>query len=242
MQYSTNEGATITSWFPVNQITSITKAVENKREKQIATSTKVKQHKKTTTNMSKNDGKSAIIPHEQAMLALNEHLQAWDLAPVETAKDGNCFFSVVSQMIYSTDEYHHLIRIQALEHLLDNPLDYLTFLSNDESFSDYIEYMSNDGVWTDAPIIRAMADAMDIEIIVITNGEYIPAFMPSSGNPIETIFIGNIIDYHLMAMVPQREAQQIPYGGRTSDGVNIEYSGCFDVAMTWLYNQLFQEL
>ena len=27
-------------------------------------------------------------------------------------------------------------------------------------------------------------------------------------------------------------------GGRTSDGVNIEYSGCFDVPMTWLYNLL----
>ena len=80
-------------------------------------------------------------------------------------------------------------------------------------FFDYIEYMSNDGVWADAPIIRATADAMDVEIIVIANGEYIPAFMPSSGNPTETIFIGNIIDYHFMATAPQREAQQIPYGG-----------------------------
>ena len=114
----------------------------------------------------------------------------------------------------------------------------LHLFSNGESISDYIEYMSNDGVWADAPIIRATADAMDVEIMVITNGEYIPVFMPSSGNPTETIFIGNIIDYHSMATAPRREAQQIPYGGRTSDGVSIEYSACFDVPMTWLYNLL----
>ena len=31
-------------------------------------------------------------------------------------------------MIYSTDEYHNLIRLQALEHVQDNPEDYITFV------------------------------------------------------------------------------------------------------------------
>ena len=60
---------------------------------------KMKQPKRkdpqSTTVVSKNEGKSvaadAIIPHEQAMIGLNENLQARDLAPAETAKDGNCF-------------------------------------------------------------------------------------------------------------------------------------------------------
>ena len=59
VQYNANEAATITSWFPVNHITSITKSVENKREKQIATSMKMKQRNGKDNHFPKNEGMTA---------------------------------------------------------------------------------------------------------------------------------------------------------------------------------------
>ena len=69
VQYENDEGGSHSDWFSLTQITSITKYLENKREKV------------------KGDDKN-----DELMQALKDRLSRWDLVPEETEGDGNCFF------------------------------------------------------------------------------------------------------------------------------------------------------
>ena len=46
---------------------------------------------------------------------LRTALLEWDLIPEETIGGGNCFFRVVSRMMYTSDEFHQMVRNQAIE-------------------------------------------------------------------------------------------------------------------------------
>ena len=129
-------------------------------------------------------------------------------------------------MLYASDEHHELIRYQAVERVKDYPEDYQDFfLHEHDSPEAYIEAMGENGFWADDAIVRATADAMDIQIQVISSlNDFIPVVTTSSGNPIQTIFLGQITDTHYMATSPKREAQQIAYGGFTTDGISISGS------------------
>ena len=101
---------------------------------------------------------------------LRTRLIEWDLAPEETVGDGNCFFRTVSRMIYATDEFYHMVRTQAVERVQDHPEDYqFLFLHQYDSSEDYISQMGTDRNLADKAIIRATADALQIEIHIISS-------------------------------------------------------------------------
>ena len=52
---------------------------------------------------------------------LRQRLTEQHLVPVETRKDGNCFFRAVAHMLYGDDSLHNLVRRQSVEHISDNP-------------------------------------------------------------------------------------------------------------------------
>ena len=167
VQYTTDVGASFTDWFSVSSVTSTTKE-EERQGKQVSVTEKHPISDATTVGI------------DNSMITLSERLSLWDLSPVETSEDGNCFFRAVSQSIYGTETYHYLIRRQAIERVFDHPEDYQAFLLHEHtSVDEYVSQMQRNGTWDDDAIVRATADAMDVEIQVITSmNEYVPVIPP----------------------------------------------------------------
>ena len=131
---------------------------KRKLSKNASTSTQKTQQQKIRNN--EQCGKEQS-PMENLRLALLE----WDLIAEETIGDGNCFFRAVSRMMYTSDEFHQMVRNQAIERVNDYVEDYQDFfLYEYNSPEEYIDHMSRNGSWADNVIIRATADALQIQI------------------------------------------------------------------------------
>ena len=157
VQYETDVGEHVTDWFPVSSITSLTRASDKRRTKILSRS---------------EVGVTKDLDHEVSMTEpmelLVQRLSDFGLMPQETIGDGNCFFRAVSSMLYTTDEHYDLIRQQAVERVNDNPEQYQDFILQDyNSVEEYTEIMSEPGYWADNAIVRATADALNVQIQVI---------------------------------------------------------------------------
>ena len=142
-------------------------------------------------------------------------------------------------MVYLSDEHYMLIRQQAVERIRDFPQDYQNYILQDfDSVDDYISGMSNTGSWADEPVIRATADALQIEIRVISADDFIPRFRPDNDHPTETIYIGHIRDVHFVATTALDAPKVFRHGGRTSDGVTLFDTDAINTTLSWMLNLL----
>ena len=146
-------------------------------------------------------------------------------------------------MVYATDEFYHMVRTQAVERVQDHPEDYqFFFLDQYDSPEDYISQMGTDRHWADNAIIRATADALHIEIHIISSDfSNVNTFRPDNNNPTQTVFLGHITGLHYVSTTSTRQPQLLTYGGRTSDGVTLQHTQCVDNPLTWLLNLLGEE-
>ena len=126
-------------------------------------------------------------------------------------------------MVYATDEFYHMVRTQAVERVQDHPEDYqFFFLDQYDSPEDYISQMGTDRHLADNTIIRATADALQIEIHIISSDfSNVNTFRPDNNNPTQTIFLWHITDLHFVLTTSNRKPQLLTYGGRTSDVVTL---------------------
>ena len=73
------------------------------------------------------------------------------------------------QYIIHTSIHHHTsahIRAAGVDHLRQNPERFIE--SNlEQSWLEYLENMSRQGTWADNLIIQAVADALNLKIIII---------------------------------------------------------------------------
>ena len=169
---------------------------------------------------------------------LRKKLAEFNLAPLETEGDGNCFFRAVSTMVYDDDSHHSMVRLQAVNRIKSHPQDYEQFILGGEyeSLEAYLQSMSQDRVWADNTIIRATADALEVEINIISdnNNNYVPNFSPQ--NPSQTLFLGHIAGLHYVSTSSKDEIEQLRYGGFTSDGVSLSNTSSIDTCLTWFFN------
>ena len=153
------------------------------------------------------------------------------------------FFRAISSLwlVYGSDEYHLMVRRQAVERVSDYPEDYQDyFLCDYASVEDYVYQMARNSYWADNAIIRATADALEIQIHVISStNEYIPTFNPDSGNPSQTVFLGHIEELHYVSTASAHEPQCLLYGGTTSDGVQLSRTEAIDTSLTWFFNMMY---
>ena len=109
-----------------------------------------------------------------------------------------------------------------------------------------IQSMSQDGHWTDNPIIRATADALNIEIHIISSAQETPTstFRPITDNPTQTIFLGHIAHLHYVFARSLSETQVMRYGGCTKDEVRLITIYLTDNVLTCLFLAFsrFQEI
>ena len=141
-------------------------------------------------------------------------------------------------MLYATDEYHLLLRRQAIEHMDERPEDYVDFIADAPSFDLYLKRMQRDMEWADDCIIRATADFLNIEIRMIGTHDvdFESIVRPETDEPLETIYLGYIQRLHYCSTVSQNEPQLMLPGGTTSDGVILSNTFPMDCSLTWLFN------
>ena len=103
-------------------------------------------------------------------------------------------------MVYASNKYHLHKRSQAITYLREQRDEFEGFITNEynNSINAYIRSMSQDGHWADNPIIRATADALNIEIHIVSSAQKTPTivFRPLTDNPTQTIFLGHIAHLH----------------------------------------------
>ena len=233
IQYVTDDDAHCIDWFPVSQISSLCKKKENSKKRKLSKNASTSTQKTQQEKIRNNDkcGKEQS-PMENLRTALLE----WDLIPEETIGDGNCFFRAVSRMMFTSDEFHQMVRNQAIERVNDYVEDYQDyFLHEYNSPEEYIDHMSRNGSWADNAIIRATADALQIQIQIVS-GEFrnVNTFTPYS--PTQTIFLGYITDQHYVSTASSTQPQLLRYGGRTSDGIQLINTDSMDNSLSWILN------
>ena len=159
IQYETDSGEQLVNWFPVSSIVATCVTKENL--KKLSTN--------TVSNSDADNNLDENVPTNNLVSSLRNRLLEFDLVPVETIADGNCFFRAISRLVYGSDEYHLMVRRQAVEHVSDYPEYYQDYILFDySSVEDYIYQMSRNSYWDDNAIIRATADALEIHIHVIS--------------------------------------------------------------------------
>ena len=151
-------------------------------------------------------------------------------------------------MVYASDEYHLHVRSQAITYLNEHRDEFEGFITNEynNSINAYIQSMSQDGHWADNPIIRATADALNIEIHIISTAQETATitFRPLTDNSTQTIFLGHIAHLHYVSTRSLSEPQVMRYGGCTKDGVRLIKIYIIYNVLTWLFLTIprFQEI
>ena len=98
---------------------------------------------------------------------LEERLGRFQLRPFDVGGDGDCFFRAMSHhdQLYGNPEQHFQVRAAGVAYMRKNPERFIE--SNTEiSWLEYRNKMSIQWNWGDARIIQAVADQLNLKIII----------------------------------------------------------------------------
>ena len=136
------------------------------------------------------------------VLLLEARLSNFSRTAIDVGGGGDCFFRAVSHQLYGNPNNHFYRRSVGVQYLVQNPEQFIE--SNTEhSWQDYLQRMSNQGTWTDAIIIQAVANCLNLSIHIT---ELNPAFTPVTVvEPINVtngslrIYIGHVDKIHYVS-------------------------------------------
>ena len=107
--------------------------------------------------------------------------------------------------LYGEPSYNMNVRSTGVLYMRNNPERFIKS-SADQSWLRYLAYMSQQGVWADAIVIQAVADALNLTIHIIESN---PGFAlvtyispVSSGTDTTVITIGHLDEVHYASIVP----------------------------------------
>ena len=142
-------------------------------------------------------------PSYNAML--EQRLRRFQLRPFDVGGDGDCFFRAVSHQLYGDPEHHLQVRAAGIAYMRDNPERFIE--SNTEtSWLEYLNNMSMQGTWGDAIIIQAVADQLNLKIVIAETHEQFSEYsivlaVSSTQQPTE-VYLGHIDEYHYVSTLP----------------------------------------
>ncbi|XP_057299177.1 OTU domain-containing protein 5-A-like [Hydractinia symbiolongicarpus] len=186
VKYDKN-GKTQLRWFPVSQVTSKTKNIENKKQpvkKSQDTSDPSEQRK---FHRKKNNFRTlSQIPSDRG------------LRLVEVEGDGNCFFRVIAPQIYGDSKLYKSVRVKTVEQVMNKPTLFNQFIEEGQ-FDEFVATLSTNREWADNLAIQAVADAYGIlfEIINSNQVQYGTRIINPRGveNPHRHLVIAHIASY-----------------------------------------------
>jgi hypothetical protein len=118
--------------------------------------------------------------------------------------DGNCFFEAVIHQFQALQvrEYnqinHMYLRRIAVEHIAQHQSDYQNFIEGD--FDNFITRMNKGGTWANNVIITALAQALNINVIIINSDGSAPIII-SGRTPRYTIHLGYEVERHYQSLI-----------------------------------------
>ena len=151
-------------------------------------------------------------------LVLQQRLQHFQLRPLDVGGAGDCFFRAVSHQLYGDPSHHLAIRAAGIAYMRENPERFIE--SNTEySWGQYLNSMSMQGTWCDGLIIQAVADQLNLRILIAQSNEHFAQFnMIQAVTPLQPptdIYLGHIDEYHYVSTLPCSTISHIPENQHT---------------------------
>ena len=136
---------------------------------------------------------------------LEQRLRHYQLRPFDVGGDGDCFFRAVSHQLYGDPEHHFEVRTAGITYLRDNPERFIE--SNTEnSWLVYLNNMSMPGTWADGIIIQAVADQLQLKLIIAETHEQFQEYSivqpVLSTQQLTDIYLGHIDELHYVSTLP----------------------------------------
>ena len=88
------------------------------------------------------------------------------LQSIHVGGSGDCFFRYVSHQLYGNSNHHMHIRTAGVQFMRDNP-EKLIESNTENSWLRYLNNTCIQGIWADALIIQAVADALKVSIQIV---------------------------------------------------------------------------
>ncbi len=127
------------------------------------------------------------------------------LEQLDVGGEGDCFFRAVSHQLYGDPSYHAFIRNRGVQYLVENPERFIE-ANLRSSWIGYINSMSTSGTWSDALMVQAVADALNITINIVESNEgFAPYTIIEPVNNScchDAIYIGHIDEMHYVSTIP----------------------------------------
>ena len=136
---------------------------------------------------------------------LEVRLHQFQLRPLDVGGGGDCFFRVVSQQLYGDLSHHLDIRAAGIAYMRDNPERFIE-RNTDYSRGQYLNSMSMQGTWCDGLIIQAVADQLNLRIVIAESNEHFAEYnIIRAVTPLQQptdIYLGHLGEYHYLSTVP----------------------------------------
>ena len=98
-------------------------------------------------------------------LLLEQRLGHFQLRSLDIGGAGDCFFRAVSHQLYGDPSHHLDIRAAGIAYMRENPARFIES-NTDYSWEQYLNSMSMQGTWCDGLIIQAVADQLNLRILI----------------------------------------------------------------------------
>ena len=92
------------------------------------------------------------------------------LQSIDVGGAGDCFCRSVSHQLNDNSNHHMRIRTAGVQFMRDNPERFIEN-NTESSWLRYLNNMCIQGTWADAPIIQAVADALNVTIQIVESNQ-----------------------------------------------------------------------
>ena len=148
---------------------------------------------------------SSIMQLVSPVILMRSRLYEPGLQAKDVGGAGDCFFRSVSHQLHGNNNHHMQVRIAGVQYMRDHPERFVESNTNN-SWIRYLNDMCIQGTWSDALIVQAFADALNVVIHIVESN---PGFSPittvypvQERNSLSTITIGHIDECHYVSTTP----------------------------------------
>ena len=152
---------------------------------------------------------------------MQSRLGALCLQSIDVGGAGDCFFRSVSHQLYGNSNDHMQIRFAGVQYMRDHPERFVES-NTDNSWLRYLNDMCLQGTWSDALIVQAVADALNVVIHIVESNpgfsSITTVYPVQERNSLSTITIGHIDECHYVSTTPLKSNASISmYNKSTTD-------------------------
>ena len=156
----------------------------------------------------------------QDLRTLENNLMSIGLQPLDVGGGGDCLFLSLAHQYFGDKRKGDLMREIAAQYIKGHAHHYQDFLPN-MSVDDYLNQISQPGVWGDHIDIHAIANALNVEIVIFESSIDHQVTLVSPDNPNEEtqqLIIGHLGQYHYVSVEDLKSKTD---GGRQEDGQEL---------------------